>query len=147
VNNVFNPGGGLHVKEGSVQIEHKGSFTSYDIPLKLFGTASVTSGALVFGNGSSLSFDCASKTSKPTMTVSSSFARNANVPVTFSTAAAFAFDDTYTLISGGKIANTNNFTVVSATANGVDITDGVYLAVESGNLVMKRKPYFTVKVR
>ena len=147
VNNVFRPGGGLHVKQGSVQIEHKGSFTSYDIPLKLSGTASVTSGALVFGSGSSLSFDCASKTSKPTMTVSTSFTRSAEVPITFNTAEPFAFDDSYTLISGGKITSTNNFKVASATADGTDITQGVYLAVESGNLVLKRKPYFMIKVR
>ena len=69
------------------------------------------------------------------------------VPITFETPEAFAFDDTYTLIKGAGLANTNNFSIASATANGVDVTDGVYLAVESGNLVLKRKPYFTIKVR
>ena len=69
------------------------------------------------------------------------------VPITFETPDAFGFDDTYTLIKGAGLANTNNFSIASATANGVDITDGVYLAVESGNLVLKRKPYFMIKVR
>ena len=69
------------------------------------------------------------------------------VPITFETPVAFGFDDTYTLIKGAGLANTNNFSIASATANGVDITDGVYLVVESGNLVLKRKPYFMIKVR
>ena len=148
INNYFRPAGGLDVREGTAAIQHNtGNFASFNYPLALSGTATVTSGALAFGSGSSLSFDCKSKTSKPTMTVSTSFTRSAEVPVTFKTAAPFAFDDTYTLIAGGKIANTNNFTVASATANGVDITGNVYLAVESGNLVLKRKPYFMIKVR
>ena len=69
------------------------------------------------------------------------------VPITFETPVAFGFDDTYTLIKGAGLSGTNSFSVASATANGVDITDGVYLAVESGNLVLKRKPYFMIKVR
>ena len=145
INNYFRPAGGLDVREGTIAIQHNtGSFVSFDYPLALSGTATVTSGALAFGSGSSLSFDCKSKTSKPTMTVSTSFTRDAEVPITFNTAEPFAFDDTYTLISGGKITSTNNFSVASATANGVDITDGVYLAVESGNLVLKRKPFFLI---
>ena len=148
INNYFRPAGGLDVREGTIAIQHNtGSFVSFDYPLALSGTATVTSGALAFGSGSSLSFDCKSKTSKPTMTVSTSFTRDAEVPITFNTAEPFAFDDTYTLISGGKITSTNNFKVASATADGTDITQGVYLAVESGNLVLKRKPYFMIKVR
>ena len=123
------------------------NFDSFNYPLSISKTGTVTGGAFVMGSGGSLELEFASKTSGATMNITTSFTRNANIPISFSTESAFGFDDTYTLVQGGKIANTNNFSVASATANGVDITGSVYLAVESGNLVMKRKPYFSIKVR
>ena len=69
------------------------------------------------------------------------------VPITFETGTSFPLGDTYVLIKDANLSNANKFAVTSATANGVDITDCVYLDVESGNLVLKRKPYFTIKVR
>ena len=147
VNSWFRPGGGLRVNAGTAQITHNASlFPSLNYPLSISKTGTVTGGAFVMGSGGSLALEFASKTSGATMNITTSFTRNANIPITFSTESAFGFDDTYTLVQGGKIANTNNFSVASATANGVDITDGVYLAVESGNLVLKRKPYFYIKV-
>ena len=148
ITNYFRPAGGMKVRQGTLSILHNDtSFTSYDCPLSISKTGTVTGGAFVMGSGGSLALEFASKTSGATMNITTSFTRNANIPITFSTETAFGFDETYTLVKGGKIANTNNFSVVSATANGVDITGSVYLAVESGNLVMKRKPYFSIKVR
>ena len=69
------------------------------------------------------------------------------VPITFETPVQFNLGDTYTLIKDAGLSSVNNFSIVSAKAKGDDITSGVYLAVESGNLVLKRKPYFTIKVR
>ena len=149
INNWFRPSGGLRVNAGTVQMTHTASanFDSFNYPLSISKTGTVTGGAFVMGSGGSLALEFASKTSGATMNITTSFTRNANIPISFSTESAFGFDDTYTLVKGGKIANTNNFSVASATANGVDITGSVYLAVESGNLVMKRKPYFSIKVR
>ena len=148
INNYFRPSRGLRVNSGTVQITHNsGNFTSYDYPLSISKTGTVTSGAFVMGSGGKLEFEHASKTSGATMNITTSFTRNANIPISFSTESAFGFGDTYTLVTGGKITNTNNFSVASATANGVDITSSVYLATQSGNLVLKRKPYFTIKVR
>ena len=150
INNWFRPSGGLRVNAGTVQMTHTPSSTNFDsfnYPLSISKTGTVTGGAFVMGSGGSLEFEFASKTSGATMNITTSFTRNANIPISFSTETAFGFDETYTLVKGGKIANTNNFSVASATANGVDITGSVYLAVESGNLVLKRKPYFSIKVR
>lgn len=149
INNWFRPSGGLRVNAGTVQMTHTASanFDSFNYPLSISKTGTVTGGAFVMGSGGSLALEFASKTSGATMNITTSFTRNANIPISFSTETAFGFDETYTLVKGGKITNTNNFSVASATANGVDITGSVYLAVESGNLVMKRKPYFSIKVR
>ena len=148
INNWFRPSGGLRVNAGTAQITHNGdSFASFNYPMSISKTGTVTSGAFVMGSGGTLEFEHASKTSGATMNITTSFTRNADIPITFSTEDVFGFDDTYTLVKGGKIANTNNFHIASATANDVDITSSVYLAVSSGNLVLKRKPYFTIKVR
>jgi len=148
INNYFRPSRGLRVNSGTVQITHNsGNFTSYNYPLSISKTGTVTADAFVMGSGGSLEFEFASKTSGETMNITTSFTRNANIPISFSTESAFGFDDTYTLVKGGKIQTTTNFSVASATAKGVDITSSVYLAVESGNLVLKRKPYFSIKVR
>ena len=149
IDNWFRPSGGLRVNAGTVQMTHTASanFDSFNYPLSISKTGTVTGGAFVMGSGGSLEFEFASKTSGETMNITTSFTRNANIPISFSTESAFGFDDTYTLVKGGKIANTNNFSIASATADGADITQGVYLAVESGNLVLKRKPYFMIKVR
>jgi hypothetical protein len=69
----------------------------------------------------------------------------ASVPISFSLSSAFNLDDKYILISGG-VTDTNKFSLVSATLGGEDIMQGIYLAAEDGCLVVRRKPYFYIKI-
>ena len=170
VNKQLRSTGGLRVMAGTVKFTATGDILgggALEMPAGIFncGVATLTNrvevlegsmftstGTLTFDSNTSLKLgyhsasSWASDLSKFTA-AGISVGSGIVVPITFETPEAFAFDDTYTLIKGAGLANTNNFSIVSATANGDDITDGVYLAVESGDLVMKRKPYFMIKVR
>jgi len=138
-------GGPLTVKSGGFW---SGAATfSNAISLEGGSTFVTNRATMTLATGARLNFNNTTTNAKP-VRVKALSVTAASVPVTFTASAAFNLDDAYPLIIGGVTESSlSKFAVSSVVANGMDITQGVYLAVESGNLVLRRKPFFFIKVR